>query len=98
MTDVLIAAALVFAALLGWGVGYAFAHGHERERHMAYVYRARAIQLRLDEVHDRSEAAAKEQNVGAMEDALAEAQLLVANLREVRLEQLQQLTEEGRRE
>jgi hypothetical protein len=56
---------------------------------MSFVRRAEAVGVRMSEVHDRCNRAVDRGDLEAAEAARVEAELLVANLREIRLEQLE---------
>lgn len=60
----------------------------KRAEALAFVYRAEAISLRIDEVRERADAASARRDVDTLEACVAEAQLLAANMRELRLEQI----------
>jgi hypothetical protein len=58
-----------------------------------FVVRAQAIKVRMDGLVDQARRAAERGDVEGTEAAKAEAELLLDNLREVRLEQLAGLLE-----
>jgi len=69
----------------------------ERIDPLSFLLRAQAVQLRMEGVEERARRAAAEGNLEAVEAASREHELLLDNVREIRLEQLEAQANDYRR-